>query len=273
MEFVKKKNVSGCEKEIQITLRITEYCNRKCSYCHWNKGNHYSTESILEILDFIFKKFKDRSILIYLHGGEPTLHPDLSLILKKIKEYNFKLELQTNFDKSNIITKNIQYIDLLDLSYHYPNSFKIFKRKILYIKKYLTINCVDLIYLPVFEKEIIKMKKFLNSIGIHNEVTYNFFEASQYENKLSKELRKLLTPQEIIKNNYFAKRIKVKDKCDTRKYVIINGNGDVFRCSYQLTNEAPTGNLLKDKNILEKILIKDYCPFEYCGYEYHYLKD
>ena len=271
MESVKNKDVSGCKnQEIQITLRITESCNRNCSYCHWNKGDHYKTESILEILEFISQEFKSESILIYLHGGEPTLHPDFSLILKKIKEYNFELEVQTNFDKPNEILKNYKYIDILDLSFHYPIN-KNFKKNLLKINKFLKINCVDLVYLPKIEKEIINMKKFLNSKNIHNEITYNYFEAAQYENNLSDELKSLIADQEKTKNNYFAKKIKIKDNCDTTKYVIINGDGEVFRCSHQLTNYPSSGNILQNPKVLKKIMVYDLCPYDYCGYEYEYL--
>ena len=271
MESAKNNDVSGCN-EIQVTLRITEVCNRKCQYCHWNKGKHYKTESILEILDVISKQFKNDPVLIYLHGGEPTLHPDLLKILKRIKELNFKLELQTNFDNYKILFESLKYIDLLNLSFHYPNNFNLFKQKILNIKDSVNINCVDLVYVPEFENEIYKMKKFLNKIKIHNEITYNYFESAQYEENIKKsKIYNLLTDQEKIKNKYFAKQVKINNLCDTTKYIIINGDGEVFRCSHQLTNYPSSGNILKDRAVFDKVMINTKCPYNYCGYEYEYL--
>jgi len=275
MEFVKNKDVSGCDIskiDLSVTLRITENCNRKCRYCHWNKGKQYDFIDIANILKIINEKFKNKKITIYLHGGEPTTHSKFQDILKEIKKYNFFLELQTNLDNEKVILKNLKYINALDISFHYPNSYSNFKKKIMFLKKYININCVDLVYVPEFENEIYKMKNFLNKIKIHNEITYNFFESVQYEEFIKKsKIYNLLTKDEKIKNDYFAKRIKIIKKCNTTKYCIINGDGNVFRCSQQLTNYSPSGNILKDSSVLEKVLINDYCPFEYCGYEYEYL--
>jgi len=269
MESVKNKDVSGCKK-IHITLRISEGCNRKCSYCHWHYGKNYELKDILNIIEIIKNKFKKNQLLFYIHGGEPCIHPDLTEILKKIKEVNGVTELQTNFDHIDVINKNKHLIDRLDISYHYPNNMKQFKAKILAFKNKL--NCVDLVYHKKNKNEILNLKKFLNKRKIHNEVTYNFFESINNENTLDKELRELLTDQEIIKNRYFNNEIKITAKCDTTNYAIINGNGDIFRCSHQLTNYPSTCNILKDKNCLEKVMINDFCPYEYCGYEYEYLK-
>jgi sulfatase maturation enzyme AslB (radical SAM superfamily) len=79
-------------------IMLTEACNLKCSYCFVNdlvknkkSKKHIEMDDFKEIVDFITKTESN----IGLHGGEPTLHPNIKEILeyvirdKKIKGVNF----------------------------------------------------------------------------------------------------------------------------------------------------------------------------------------
>lgn len=75
------------------------YCNLRCPYCH----NHplvlhpeqYPTLPLRDILDRLlyFRRWIDG---VCLTGGEPTLHPDLPFLIRKIKRLGFLVKLDTN---------------------------------------------------------------------------------------------------------------------------------------------------------------------------------
>lgn len=80
------------------SVLFTGGCNLRCGYCHnpdMVLGN--SDPDISE--DYIFEFLSGRKKLIdgvTVTGGEPTLHPDLSDFLKKIKDMGFLVKLDTN---------------------------------------------------------------------------------------------------------------------------------------------------------------------------------
>jgi len=91
-------------------------CNFKCGYCHnpdivHGKGDALDPE---EILDFLARrrKFLDG---VVISGGEPTIHEELSELIKKIKALGYAIKLDTNGTrpqtiKSLIDDKLIDYI-------------------------------------------------------------------------------------------------------------------------------------------------------------------
>lgn len=74
-------------------------CNFRCPYCH-NASLVIPEKFGQDIEEEAFFKFLDsrRGILggVCVSGGEPTLHKDLPLLLKRIKEYIPEVKLDTN---------------------------------------------------------------------------------------------------------------------------------------------------------------------------------
>lgn len=273
MEYVPNEDVSGC-KVMQFSLRITELCNRDCKYCHYHSGTNYKTDDIIKILDKLLIFSKDVTPLFYFHGGEPTVHNDIDIILEyiKIKRPDAIIEFQTNFDNPEKVIELLPYIDRLNLSFHFPDL--ILDEKLRYLKQVKPkLNTIDLIYIPGFDKTFKKLRVLFNAMKIKNEITYSFFHAENYEDNI-KELGIKLTEDELIKNKYFRGEVKVSNLlCDTSNYSIINGDGEIFKCSYALTVNKSYGNILKNNNALKNTMTKALCPFEYCGYEQAYLAD
>jgi len=264
--------------KILIVLRLSDKCNRECEYCHWHNGINYSLsdikQSVLNITNYIKEINEDVEFEFYIHGGEPTVHPDFKEIIQYVQMFG-EIELQTNFDYPKKIFNVLSYIKKLNLSFHYPSDIHYKIKNLNKINKDYPnlLNVMDLIYVPKFHDEIIILKKLFNLMKIKSEITYNFYESIQYQ-ELINELD--LTDIEVVKNEYFAgKHSHLNEVCDTSKYIILNGNGDIFRCSEQLTNHKSSGNILcvnfreilKNSNILGKFK----CPFKICGYEYEYL--
>lgn len=85
-------------------------CNFRCPYCHNPEfviqgsdetyfGESYTEEEILTYLT------KRRSLLdgLVISGGEPTLHKDLPSFMRKVKDLGFKIKLDTNGSRPEVL--------------------------------------------------------------------------------------------------------------------------------------------------------------------------
>jgi pyruvate formate lyase activating enzyme len=83
-------------------------CNFHCPYCHNPElvdetANEISFEGILEFL-------KTRQGLlegVVITGGEPTLHKDLLLVMRRIKALGYEVKLDTNGTNPNMLQQAI----------------------------------------------------------------------------------------------------------------------------------------------------------------------
>ena len=104
-----KRTVSFSKESSNIFFHILTDCNLRCIHCYINKEQHGSnTLSLPEIeawLELFAAKSK-KANLIFL-GGEPTLHPDLSLAIKKARSLGYSsITVDTNgYLFNNILTK------------------------------------------------------------------------------------------------------------------------------------------------------------------------
>jgi len=85
-------------------------CNFRCPYCHnhplvFHPGQ-FASISLKEILQRLhsFKGWVDG---VCLTGGEPTLHADLPLLIRQIKERGFPVKLDTNGSNPEMLEKLI----------------------------------------------------------------------------------------------------------------------------------------------------------------------
>ena len=84
------------------------HCNLRCPYCH-NHSLVYHPErltsfSIQEILDRL-SSFKGWIDGICITGGEPTLHPNLPLLIREIRRKGFLVKLDTNGTHPRVLEK------------------------------------------------------------------------------------------------------------------------------------------------------------------------
>ncbi|MEI7690745.1 MAG: anaerobic ribonucleoside-triphosphate reductase activating protein [bacterium] len=76
---------------------FTQGCNFHCGFCH-NPDLINMTKGSLterEVIDFLEKRI-DTLDGVVITGGEPTVHKDIELLIKKIKEMGFLVKLDTN---------------------------------------------------------------------------------------------------------------------------------------------------------------------------------
>ena len=81
-----------------LFLHITEKCNLRCTHCYMGEKleheRYMSPELVSEILKsmrILYGQYK-----VYLLGGEPTLHPQFSEVLKICKDEQYKVVLTSN---------------------------------------------------------------------------------------------------------------------------------------------------------------------------------
>ena len=85
------------------TIGITQVCNNKCVMCTnpdsrfetWDGDFDYSLEGIIGRLSK-YRKYLDKQEILYLTGGEPTIHPEFVTILNYLRE-NFSKKPVTFF--------------------------------------------------------------------------------------------------------------------------------------------------------------------------------
>lgn len=84
---------------------FTKGCNLRCPFCHnaslaLNKTDDFLDES--EVFDYL----KERSGLldgVVISGGEPLLQPDISDFLERVKKLHYKIKIDTNGTKPDIL--------------------------------------------------------------------------------------------------------------------------------------------------------------------------
>lgn len=83
-----------------VELNVSNLCNRKCSFCPQSKLDTIESKPLympLELIDLIAKQLDNINYQGYIciaGMGEPTLHPHIDVILRKLKD--FKVVLVTN---------------------------------------------------------------------------------------------------------------------------------------------------------------------------------
>lgn len=84
-----------------LTLKLTPECNLRCKHCFYSENESaYIKKDILDyselsaLIDFFADEINILTII--LTGGEPFLYPNIFDVIKKIKEKNIIITIQTN---------------------------------------------------------------------------------------------------------------------------------------------------------------------------------
>jgi pyruvate formate lyase activating enzyme len=95
------------------TVLFTSGCNLRCPFCHnWRlvlepKNSFLSEKTVFQILESR-KKYVDAVVVT---GGEPLMHSDIPQFLKKLKEREFVIKLDTNGFFPDVLEKSLPYLD------------------------------------------------------------------------------------------------------------------------------------------------------------------
>jgi len=95
-------------------------CNMDCWYCHnkqlWQSDNIIDNEQIEDFLE------KRRGFIdgVVISGGEPTLQSDLGQFIKRVKDMGYRVKLDTNGLKPDVVAKLLPDIDYIALDIKAP---------------------------------------------------------------------------------------------------------------------------------------------------------
>ena len=109
---------------------FTGGCNFRCPFCHNSDLLLNPTTVISEDEIFSFLK-KRKNILsgICITGGEPTLQPDLEEFIEQVRSLGYKIKLDTNGYRpeiiSDLISKNLLDYIAMDIKAGYSNYAKV----------------------------------------------------------------------------------------------------------------------------------------------------
>ena len=97
------------------SIVFTQGCNFKCAYCQNSDLLSIKTEGLIdekEIFDYLKKRKKVLDGVV-ITGGEPTIQPNLTLFIQRVKDLGLKVKLDTNGSNPEIIKKLLKE-DLVD---------------------------------------------------------------------------------------------------------------------------------------------------------------
>lgn len=96
---MKRKTVAFSKDSSNLFFHLLTKCNLSCRHCYINPAQHgdntLSMETIKKWLHLFSEKCENINVIFL--GGEPTLHPDLSLAVKEARGLGFKsITIDTN---------------------------------------------------------------------------------------------------------------------------------------------------------------------------------
>lgn len=94
-----KKTVSFSKNSTNVFFHILTKCNLNCRHCYINREQHGENTLPLSIIEAWLGAFAEKSNIanVIFLGGEPTIHPDLSLAIKKAKNMGYNsITVDTN---------------------------------------------------------------------------------------------------------------------------------------------------------------------------------
>ena len=96
---MKRQTVAFSRESSNLFFHILTRCNLRCAHCYINPAQHGEATLDFTTIESWLGLFshKARQTNLILLGGEPTLHPDLSRIVKRAKALDFKsITIDTN---------------------------------------------------------------------------------------------------------------------------------------------------------------------------------
>jgi sulfatase maturation enzyme AslB (radical SAM superfamily) len=270
---------------LSLKIRLTNRCNFKCHYCFY-RDNSSEFADLKRVIEF-FKAMKDSYpyFYIYLHGGEPTLHPYfLSFIYELqdvLKGRDHFLYFDTNFSKPESFWD--QFCDMVDPDKTKVNcTLHIDQNDIdRFTQKFDELKCTKQLNIMVESSTFDQCRDIFDSLNPEWNVVpkpiFNGIDELEYTNQQRRffydhdTTRQFCFDDKIFslnqielegRNNFYGW------KCEYgKKNIVIDVNGDMYYCvAHQLSIGKPFMNL--NKNEIGKyfeIHKPSICLFQKCS--------
>lgn len=199
---MKFKSIETSNKGLWFEVELGLICNYRCSYCppYSYTGNVWIDH--VRFMDFITKINPQQVLLV---GGEPTLYPGIVPLLHDLKD---KIVNMTSNGSKPISwwKSNIDYIDVLTLSYHPENAnLEAFINKLKFLSDYKVVTVNVSMMLERFDEclevgmEISKIKNVFVSLKALNDIITK--RLCKYTDEQLDIMSKLIRPKVETKNN------------------------------------------------------------------------
>ena len=177
---VQKFSMIDYDGKLAATI-FTQGCNLRCPYCHnpeLVKPEKYQPTIPEEQVFAFLKKRIGKLDAVVITGGEPTLHLDLHLFIKQIKQMGFLVKLDTNGTNPDILEHLLEegLLDYLAMDIKAP------------LKKYSQVTGTSV--------DLVKIKKSIDLIKTSG-IAYEF---------RSTLVEDLLTEEEVLDMGEFLGR-------------------------------------------------------------------
>ena len=171
------------EDHFSVIISLSYKCNQSCVYCDWHRDEEFREyEYYIKLMETIINSVK-KKVVFYIHGGEPTIIPDLYKMVKYLSlKYNTSFNIQTNTSKS--LSWFNQFKDLSNnviftCSYqHHQNktSFDLYLEKVEWLYHNDLLHAVDFILEPMDEIGVIENIKKINNSCLSSKTLYTYVD-------------------------------------------------------------------------------------------------
>ena len=275
-----------------VIISLTYKCNYSCNYCGWHQdGDIPNYTEIIMMLETIILSTSNRNINFLLHGGEPTIIPDLydsiEYIIKKYDNVTFNIQTNTSkslnwFKKFKDMSNNVTFT--CSYQHHQNKSFDEYFNKIIWLNDNGLLHAVDFILEPMNELEIIDIIKYINKLSISDKVVYTYVDMvynDKYDSILDIIDNKNKDTESIyvkykngeIRHYYNTLDLKMLKDDNFRffycyagmRQIYVEPNGDVYRCITDRYTKKPRCNVYDKETFFEYVNNGPYpCIFKEC---------
>lgn len=289
---------SNVPKAIGVTFRFANNCNQTCSYCQYkdNAEGIKETEHYINMVDEVLGELGDKeSIYVYIHGGEPTLLPLLSIV-HHIQSYRNVKDIIVNTNSSRPIEYYEQFTDLLNFSFalsyqHHQRrneDFKVFYDKAGYLLCQGLLNHVNFSLEPDNIDEIIPIVQELGNDILTHKVIYNYINVDPVLYASVKEIvdahtfdykafcMEVYTADGYVRTfkNYNAlrqagfNRFKFFKCTAGGKNIVIEPDGSIYYCLSHQSAGKPKGSIYTEGDVKEITSTESiFCMWDICQCE------
>lgn len=268
---------------IYVEIGPTNKCNHRCVFCSLDWLEHGTQEIDKDVMVSTLEDMAKSGVksIMFAGEGEPLLHKDIGLFVKKAKEYGLDVSITTNgvaFTKEKMeqCLPNLSWIRF-SINGGSPESYSSihqtrlsdFEKVIENIKnavkfreenKLETTIGTQLVMLPENINEISKLAKILKEIGAdnlqlkpysHHPNTKNFFDLDKKKYNKIEKIKKMNSDKfEVLLRKATIERLEegvTYPKCyGLSFFTLIDSKGDVLPCNRFYNNkEFSYGNIYK----------------------------
>lgn len=240
-----------------VYLQVTSQCNLNCIYCYRDSRNVMHNELSMEDVEKIILEIREikPNATFVLTGGEPTLRHDIVEICSLLKEFGFRVEMNTN---GMLLPKKHSLVSVVDVfnvsvdgscaeiheSSRGGNTYKKVEESISFLKE----NGCKIVISPTYTSmNIHDMPNMINKYKhIGCSFKSNFFMKIGKGKKIDElavdvdQLCRIDSSLDFvdISTDFIPEKFIRKISCGMGiKYISIEANGNVFPC--QLMHSPP----------------------------------